>query len=99
MFFETPFVLFRLARGLHDEFKGISCMNIRRKLRCETLDDQRIVCSTVFIMFREFTIFSVKLSIYPYFVVVRKLCVTCLTVYLLWCRVPTLSINIYGGKC
>ncbi len=40
------------------------------RLRRETLDDQRIVCSVVFTLFHKLTIFSAKLSFRPRFVVV-----------------------------
>ncbi len=56
-FCETWFVLFCQASSIHDELKEIFHTNWRSRLKCETLDDQRIVRSTVFFVFRELTIF------------------------------------------
>ncbi len=72
MFFfcKTRLVLFRRASGLRDKLEGIFHMNWRSRLKRKTLYGQQTVCSTVFVVFRELTIFSVKLSFCPCFVVV-----------------------------
>ncbi len=70
-FCETRFVLFCQANGVPmTNSKGFFTQTEEVRLRCETLDDQRIVCSMVFVEFRELTIFSVKLSFHTSFVVV-----------------------------
>ncbi len=55
----------------------------------ETLGDQRLVCCTVFIVFRELTIFSVQLSFRPGFVAVREYRVVRFTIIGIY--VPTFS--------
>ncbi len=50
--------------------KGFFVRTEEVRLRRKTLDDQRIVCSMVFIVFCELTIFSAKLSFCPSFIVV-----------------------------
>ncbi len=59
----------------NNSWKQPSSFRLRGRLRRETLDDRRIVCSIVSVMFRELTIFSAKLFFRPGFVVVREWCV------------------------
>ncbi len=57
MFFcETQSVLFCQAGGFHNKLKGIFRANWRSRLRCKMLDNQRIVCSAVFVKFRKLMI-------------------------------------------